>query len=110
MLETQLFTATKKPIGWAKDATGKRKRLYAAPQTPYQRLKASRVLSQPQLDEFETLYSSINPAELTRQILTYQDRLISYANDKTLAMAAQIEQKQQARTARQKTGIRTRAS
>ena len=47
---------------------------------------------------------------LTRQILTYQDRLISLANDKTLAIAAAIEDKQQARTARQETGIKTKAS
>lgn len=109
-LKLNFFTATKKPTGWSQDATGKRKRLYDAPTTPYQRLKDSGILSQPQLDELEAVYRSINPAQLTRQILTYQDRLISLAKDKTLAMAATIEQKQQARTARQKTGVRTKAS
>lgn len=109
-LKLNYFTATKKPTGWSQDATGKRKRLYDAPTTPYQRLKDSGILSQPQLDELEAVYRSINPAQLTRQILTYQDRLISLAKDKTLAMAATIEQKQQARTARQKTGVRTKAS
>lgn len=109
-LKLNYFTATKKPTGWSQDATGKRKRLYDAPTTPYQRLKDSGILSQPQLDELEAVYRSINPAQLTRQILTYQDRLISLAKHKTLAMAADIDQKQQARTARQKTGLHTKAS
>lgn len=109
-LKLNFFTATKKPTGWSQDATGKRKRLYDAPRTPYQRLKDSGILSQPQLDELEAQYRSINPAALTRQILTYQDRLISLAKDKTLAMAANIEDKKQARIARQATGVRAKAS
>ncbi|WP_029629468.1 hypothetical protein, partial [Yaniella halotolerans] len=72
--------------------------------------KASGILSQPQLDELEALYRSLNPAQLTRQILTYQDRLMSRAKDKTLAMVANIEDKQHARTARQKTGVKTKTA
>lgn len=68
-LKLNFFTATKKPNGWSQDANGKRKRLY----------------------------QSIIPAQLTCQILMYQDRLIS-------------ESKQQARTARQQTGIEIKAS
>jgi len=109
-LKLNFFTATKKPIGWSQDASGKRKRLYDEPQTPYKRLKASGILSQPQLDELEALYRSLNPAQLTRQILTYQDRLMSRAKDKTLAMVANIEDKQHARTARQKTGVKTKTA
>lgn len=109
-LKLNYFTATKKPIGWSQDATGKRKRLYDKPRTPYHRLRDSGVLSQAQLDELEAVYKSINPAQLTRQILTYQDRLISLAKDKTLAMAAKIDDKKEARAARQNTGITTKAS
>lgn len=92
------------------NASGKRKRLYDKPKAPYHPLKDSGVLSQSQLDELEVTYQSINPAQLTRQILTYQDRLISLAKDKTLSMAASIEAKQQAKTKRRTTGIRTKAS
>lgn len=109
-LKLNYFTATKKPIGWSQDATGKRKRLYDQPRTPYHRLRDAGVLSPAQLDELEAIYRSINPAELTRQILTYQDRLISLAKDKTLAMTATIDAKKQARAARQHTGITTKAS
>lgn len=109
-LKLNYFTAMKKPIGWTQDASGRRKRLYDKPKTPYHRLRDSGVLSQPQLDELEAIYQSINPAQLTRQILTYQDRLISLAKDKTFAMAANIEDKKQARAARQETGIKLKAS
>lgn len=109
-LKLNFFTATKKPIDWSHDATGKRKRVYDQPATPYQRLKDSKILSQPQLDELQTLYRSLNPAQLTRQILTYQDRLMALAKDKTLAMAADIDAKQHTRAARQKSGITTKAS
>lgn len=108
-LKLNYFTATKKPIGWSQDASGKRKRLYDQPTTPYHRLRNSEVLSQAQLNELEAVYNSINPAQLTRQILTYQDRLMALAKDKTLAMAATIEDEQQARAARQETGIKITA-
>jgi len=109
-LKLNYFTATKKPTGWTQNASGKRKRLYDQPKTPYHRLKDSGVLSQAQLDELEAIYHSTNPAQLTRQILTYQDRLISLAKDKTLTMTASIEAKQQAKAKRRATGIRTKAS
>lgn len=67
------------------------------------------MLFQAQLNELEAVYNSINPAQLTRQILTYQDRLMALAKDKTLAMAATIEDEQQARAARQETGIKITA-
>jgi hypothetical protein len=41
-LKLNFFTATKKPIDWSSDATGKRKRIYDQPRTPYQRLTAHR--------------------------------------------------------------------
>lgn len=70
----------------------------------------SGILSTAQQDELAAIYRSINPAQLTRQILTYQDRLISLAKEKTLTIAAGLEDKQQARQKRRTTGIRTKAS
>jgi|SRR5690625_891870 len=107
-LKLNLFNAIKKPIDWTSDATGKR--IYDIPTTPYQRLKDSGSLSQLQLDELESLYRSINPAQLTRQILTSQDRLVSLAKDKILVMAAEIEAKQQERLVGQNIEIKIKAS
>ena len=107
-LKLNYFTATKKPIGWTQDASGRRKRVYDEPTTPYQRLMDSGILSTAQQQELEAIFRSINPAQLTRQILTYQDRLISLAKDKTLSLAASFDQKQQARTKRRTTGIHTK--
>lgn len=61
------FTAPKKPTGWSQDASGKRKRLYDQPKTPYHRLRDARVLPQTQLDELESLYkASIQSSCLAR--------------------------------------------
>src|SRR5690625_4610241 len=90
-LKLILFYAIKKPIDWTSDATGKR--IYDIPTPPYQRLKDSGSLSQLQLDELESLYRSINPAQLTRQILTYQDRLVSLAKDKIQTGRASCREK-----------------
>jgi len=109
-LKLNYFTATKKPTGWTQDASGRRKRVYDQPTTPYQRLLDSGTLSTEQQEELAAIYRSINPAQLTRQILTYQDRLISLAKDKTLSLAASADAKHQARVKRRTTGIRTKAS
>ena len=109
-LKLNYFTATKKPTGWTQAASGRRKRVYDDPTTPYQRLVDSGILSTAQHEELEAIYRSINPAQLTRQILTYQDRLISLAKDKTLTIAANINDKDHARQKRRTTGIRIKAS
>lgn len=106
-LKLNYFTATKKPTGWSQDASGRRKRIYDEPKTPYQRLLDAGILSTAQQNELAAIYRRINPAQLTRQILTYQDRLISLAKDKTLTIAANIQTKQHARQKRRTTGIRT---
>ncbi|WGH87026.1 hypothetical protein [Auritidibacter ignavus] len=109
-LKLNYFTATKKPTGWTQDASGRRKRLYDKPKTPYHRLLDAGILSTAQQEELAAIYRRINPAQLTRQILTYQDRLISLAKDKTLTIAADLDSKHQARQKRRTTGIRTKAS
>ncbi|AXR73811.1 integrase [Auritidibacter sp. NML130574] len=109
-LKLNYFTATTKPTGWTQDASGRRKRLYDKPKTPYHRLLDAGILSTAQQEELAAIYRRINPAQLTRQILTYQDRLISLAKDKTLTIAADLDSKHQARQKRRTTGIRTKAS
>lgn len=109
-LKLNFFTATKKPIGWTQNASGKRKRIWDAPTTPYQRLRSSEVLSEPQLNELNELYQGLNPADLTRQILTYQSRLIALAKEKTMVLTTQVEQTQQARTVRLGNSFKPQAS
>lgn len=113
-LKLNYFTATRKPVGWTHTQTGKRRRVYDTPKTPYQRVLESGILSKQQQESLATIYRSINPAELTRQILYYQNRLISLAEQKTQTMQTQILQKQRERKlaiAKQTgTGIRIKTS
>ncbi len=84
-LRFNLFTPTKKAIGWKENPTGRRTRVYDKPQTPYQRVLDSSVLTQTQAAELTALKKSTNPAELTRQITRIQDQLITLAAAKTQA-------------------------
>lgn len=85
------FTPTKKPVGWATDATGRRKRLYDDPRTPLDRLLAAGVLSPAQQAELRQRRDALNPAELGRRIRSLQDRLTGLARDSTLALQATTE-------------------
>lgn len=82
------FTPTKKPTGWSVDATGRRKRLYDDPATPFDRLLAAGVLSPAQETELRARRDKLNPAELARRIQSIQDRLTGLARDKTLDLQA----------------------
>ncbi len=83
------FTPTKKPIGWAADTAGRRKRLYDDPATPFDRLLAAGILSPAQEAELRERRDRLNPAELTRRIHSLQDRLTGLARDQTLALQAE---------------------
>ncbi len=104
------FTPTQKPVGWTENANGKRRRIRDTPTTPYQRLLESKTLSAPQIAELNTIYESINPAELTRDIVRLQGRLIELARTKTETLVAQTAQKQQQREHTYQTGITIRIS
>lgn len=82
------FTPTKKPIGWATDSAGRRKRVYDKPTTPLDRLLAAGVLSPAQQAELTARRDALNPAELARRIQSIQDRLTGLARDATLALQA----------------------
>jgi hypothetical protein len=77
------LTPTKKPIDWGTDRNGRRKRIYDAPATPFDRLLASGVLSRAQEIELTAYRDRLNPADLARRIHDLQQRLILLAKDKT---------------------------
>lgn len=68
------LTPTKKPIGWATNASGRRKRLYYDPATPSDRLLAAGILSPAQEAELRAKRDRLNPAEIARQIQAIQDQ------------------------------------
>lgn len=77
------LTPTKKPIGYASTADGRRRRLYDAPQTPLDRLLASGALSPKQQAELTAYRDSLNPAKIGREIADLQNRLLLLAKEKT---------------------------
>jgi hypothetical protein len=75
-LYTNFFQPVMKLIG--KERTGARvKRTYDRPCTPYQRLASSSALSKHAKQQLRTQYASLNPAELKRNIVRLQSRLLS---------------------------------
>ena len=103
------FTPTRKPIGWEETRTGRPKRIYDNPKTPYQRLKEARCLSLAQYKELEERYRKLNPADLTREILTAQNLLIDRAKNKTLTLQQNLALKEEKRKQNQQGGIQLRA-
>jgi hypothetical protein len=84
----ELFTPTKKAVGYTTSAEGRKKRIYDKPATPWQRLQASDVLDAQQLSVVAARVDGINPADLTRQINAIQMQLLDLAKAKTEALAA----------------------
>lgn len=87
-LRLNLFTPTKKAVGYTAAADGRKKRIYDTPATPWQRLQTSGVLDAQQLSTVAARIDGINPADLTRQINTIQMKLLDLARAKTEALAA----------------------
>ena len=87
-LRLNLFTPTKKAIGYTATADGRKKRIYDKPATPWQRLQASGVLDAQQLSTVAARIDGINPADLTRQINAIQMQLLDLAKTKTDVLAA----------------------
>ena len=84
------FTPTKKPVGWATTATGRRKRVYDTPRTPLDRLLSAGVLSTEQAQALLARRDAINPAELARDIHRIQDQLTALARRATEDLAAAV--------------------
>ena len=87
-LRLNFFTPTKKPVGYATVADGRRKRLYAKPRTPWQRVLNSGLLTAEQATAVQDRIAGVNPADLTRRINQIQLQLIELSRDKTEAMTA----------------------
>lgn len=87
-LRLNFFTPTKKPISYATTDDGRRKRRYDNPATPWQRVLASAILNDEQVDTVRSRIAGINPADLTRQINQIQTRLTDLSRAKTQALTA----------------------
>lgn len=105
-LKMNYFTPTRKPIGWKDNANGRRTRLYDQPATPYQRLIKAQILSPSQYAELDHLYHRLNPAELTREILHFQNTLTGLAGRKTEDLTAFVAQAQHHREQTYQGGIK----
>ncbi len=73
-----------KAVGWTTDKTGRKKRIYDQPRTPYQRLLDSGLVNPTTLTRLETEHARLNPARISRQINTIQQQLIDLAKQRTL--------------------------
>lgn len=110
MLKMNFFTPTKKPVGWETDGQGRRRRVYDAPKTPYQRLLDAGVLSKAQERALRAQHARLNPVELTRDIVRYQGMLITKASWKTKVLTAKVEDAKQNRRKRQTGGVKLRTT
>lgn len=84
------LTPTIKPVGYATDHSGRRKRVYDKPRTPFDRLLAAGVLSPAQAAELSAYRDTLNPAEIARRIQSIQDRLTGLARRSTLDLEASL--------------------
>lgn len=87
-IRLNFFTPTKKPIAYSTTADGRRRRVYDAPKTPWQRLQESGVLDAQHLSDVAARIDGVNPADLTRKINKIQMKLLDLAKEKTEALAA----------------------
>lgn len=108
-LRMNLFTPTRKPIDWSQDSVGRRKRVYDAPATPLDRLLASGILSRTQTEQLQQLRENTNPAELTHDILRYQNILTNLAKTPTQVLTINMEQKRAKHETRLTQGIKYRS-
>ncbi len=76
------LTPTNRPIGFASDVNGRRKRLYDTPKTPPGRLIAAHVLAPEHEAELLAYRGSLNPAAIGRQDSELQVMLLKLAKDK----------------------------
>lgn len=84
-LRLNFFTPTKKPTGYSETKGGRRRRIYDAPATPWQRVKRSGIPVD--IADVEARIVGINPADLTREIVRLQNELTALAAEKTRALS-----------------------
>lgn len=64
-------------------ATGRKKRVYDTPRTPYQRLLDADVLDEKNRTRLKREHATLNPARITRRINHIQQQLINLATART---------------------------
>ena len=89
-LRKNMFLPTKKANGWRTMKSGRNTRTYDQPRTPYQRVLAAGNLAPEQAARLAALHDTTNPADLTRNIVRLQQKLIESAKAKTLALRDQV--------------------
>jgi hypothetical protein len=72
-----------KAVGWTTTCSGRKKRLYDKPRTPYQRMLDSGVLSELARERVQNEHANLNPARITRRINHLQQQLIELAAART---------------------------
>ena len=72
-----------KAVDWAHTKAGRKKRIYDAPRTPYQRLLDAGVLDTKTTDRLTREHETLNPAQITRRITQIQQQLIELAAART---------------------------
>lgn len=73
-----------KATGWKQTPTGRKKRIYDKPRTPYQRLLDTGALDPTTRARLEAEHDKLNPAKITRGINRIQQQLIDLAKNRTL--------------------------
>lgn len=86
-LRKNLFTPTKKAVGYRLTKTGRHVRAYDAPRTPADRVKDTGIMLPPERETMEELHHSVDLAALTRRIHDIQQELIRLAATKTYSQA-----------------------
>lgn len=72
-----------KATGWTQTSSGRKKRTYDKPRTPYQRLIDADILDQHTRQRLEREHAGLNPAKITRRINQIQQQLIDLAAART---------------------------
>ncbi len=72
-----------KATGWTETSSGRKKRVYDKPKTPYQRLLDAGILDEDARAQMETEHAALNPAAITRRINQIQAQLIDLAAART---------------------------
>lgn len=72
-----------KAIDWTHTASGRKKRVYDKPRTPYQRLLDANVLDDKTATRLAREHAKLNPAGITRRINQIQQQLIELAAART---------------------------
>lgn len=87
-LRLNFFTPTRKPVDYTTATDGRRRRVYDAPKTPWQRVLDAAILTDDQIANANARTHGMNPADLTRQINKIQTQLTTTARAKTETLTA----------------------